>query len=64
MNYQVLLAKWISLPFIIAVLLAMFLGREQTQIIMGGNIKEEYFIIMIFLIIIDLQRIIIKWLQK
>lgn len=64
MNYQILLAKWIFLPFIITVLLAMFLGREQTQIIMGGNIKEEYFITMIFLIIIDLQRILIRWLEK
>ena len=64
MKLSILLAKWIFLPYVLTVLLAMYFGREQTQIIMGSNIKEEYFITMIFLIIIDLQRIIIKWLQK
>ena len=64
MKLSTLLAKWIFLPYVLTVLLAMYFGREQTLIVMGGNIKEEYFVTMIFLIIIDLQRIIIKWLQK
>jgi len=57
-----LIFKWLFIPYLLVILFAMFLGKDGVSDIAENNLTEEYFIIMFFLIIIDTQRIIIKWL--
>jgi hypothetical protein len=58
------LFKWLFLPYLLTVLFAATLGKQQTDLIMGKSLLEEYLFIMMILIIIDTQRIIIKWLSN
>jgi hypothetical protein len=55
------LAKWLFIPYVIVLLIAASLGKAQSDITFGKSLIEEYLVIMIFLILIDTQRILIKW---
>ena len=59
---SLLLMKWVFVPYFLVILFAAILGKEKSIIMFGNSLFEEYLIIMTFLIIIDIQRIIIKWL--
>jgi len=53
--------KWVFVPYFLVILFAAILGKEKSNIMFGNSLFEEYLIIMAFLIIIDIQRILIKW---
>jgi|AACY02.1.fsa_nt_gi hypothetical protein len=55
------LAKWLFIPYVIVLFIAACLGKAQSDITFGKSLFEEYLVIMIFLILIDTQRILIKW---
>jgi len=58
---SLLLMKWVFVPYFLVILFAAILGKEKSNIMFGNSLFEEYLIIMAFLIIIDIQRILIKW---
>jgi len=57
-----LIFKWLFIPYLLVILFAMFLGKDGVSEIAGSNLTEEYLILVFFIVLIDIQRIIIKWL--
>ena len=53
------IAKWLFIPYLLCVLYAMIVGKA-----VGNSLLEEYLVIMAFLIIIDIQRLLIYYLHK
>lgn len=60
MSYPLLFLKWLFVPYFLIVFIAAILGKEQSNIVMGNNLFNEYLFIMSMFIIIDIQKIIIN----
>ena len=55
---------WLFLPYVLVVILAASLGKEKTLEVFGSNLIEEYCVVLLFVILFDIQRIIIKWIKE
>ena len=55
---------WLFLPYVLVVILAASLGKEKTLEVFGSNLIEEYCVMLLFVIVFDIQRIIIKWIKE
>jgi hypothetical protein len=60
MSYPLLFLKWLFVPYFLILLIAAILGKEQSNIVMGNNLFNEYLFILSMFIIIDVQKIIIN----
>jgi len=58
------LFAWLFLPYVTTVIIAASLGKEKSLEIFGSNLLEEYCIILLLIIVIDVQRIVIKWIKE
>jgi|TARA_S200000501_G_scaffold176136_1_gene165792 hypothetical protein len=58
------LFAWLFLPYITIVIIAASLGKEKSLEIFGSNLLEEYCIVLLLMMVIDIQRIIIKWIKE
>jgi len=58
------LFAWLFLPYITIVIIAASLGKEKSLHFFGSNLLEEYCIILLLIIVIDVQRIVIKWIKE
>ena len=54
------LFAWIIFPYIFTVFIACFLSREKTLEVFGSSLFEEYCIVLLFVVIFDIQRLILK----
>jgi hypothetical protein len=55
---------WLFLPYVLVVILAAILGKEKSLEVFGSNLIEEYCVMLLFVIVFDIQRIIIKWIKE
>ena len=55
---------WLFLPYLFVVILAAILGKEKSLEVFGSNLIEEYCVVLLFVILFDIQRIIIKWIKE
>ena len=55
---------WLFLPYVLVVILAAILGKEKSLEVFGSNLIEEYCVVLLFVIVFDIQRIIIKWIKE
>ena len=55
---------WLFLPYVLVVILAAILGKEKSLEVFGSNLIEEYCVVLLFVILFDIQRIIIKWIKE
>ena len=58
------LFAWLFLPYITIVIITASLGKEKSLEIFGSNLLEEYCIVLLLMMVIDIQRIIIKWIKE
>ena len=59
MEKSLYLLKWIFVPYFIVLLYAGILGREKMALV-GNNLLSEYLFVMFVIVIIDIQRLLLK----
>jgi hypothetical protein len=57
------LSKWLLIPYFLIIVVAMCLGKFQADVVFGKSVFEEYLLLVLFYVLIDTQRILIKYLQ-
>jgi len=59
MKKSLYLLKWLFLPYFIVLLYAGILGRHKMNLL-GNNLLSEYLFVMFVIVIIDIQRLLLK----
>ena len=59
MKTSLYLLKWLCVPYFIVLLYAAILGRDKMALV-GNNLLSEYLFVMFAIIIIDIQRLLLK----